>query len=793
MRRIEQTKHPRLFLDVETRSPVNIKEGSEKYSRNCELICLSYGYTKDTVKTWVGDGATPFPEDLKEEIYTNGFIAHNATFELRIFNNSLLPSLGLPPVDPLKVLCTMCMCAYHKISESLGEAAKVLKLKTQKNETGEGLIARFCALDKNTYNALLSNKAALAEYKYAPELYEEYLETNAEIVSLIEEGDIFHPSNESGLRDMVTYCEDDVRTTIDLFNVLIERDKGMPIPSQELDRIKSFLSITQNGISIDEEYVNICYKEVENLIPRLKEKYLKDYGFSFTQRNLVLNHIKEFFGVEMPDATKDTKQVFRSFSEDEGFKNFMDEWDAAGKSSLAKYASIKKSMIEGKAYDVLKFNGAHTRRLSGKTIQPQNFPGGMNQINTLLIKGIIKLGLDNIKVPDTDKVFLLVSGLRGALTIPDGYIGIAADYASVEPRRLAAVVNQESLIELFKSKGDMYCDTAMGIYRRPINKKDNPKERETGKIFALGSGYQMGFITACLTNYSKKGRLFNEESVREIYGGAYDEAYVNMKEYLVKDREKYENRENGIEDESEEEEDDALEVSDIEQEYDVKVGLKAKRETIYGRLKKLNLDSLDFIDEFLGNKAGVKAYREKYNKITEGWYHSEKIFKMALLKPDVTLRMFDNVYVRYYSKGRSKTEKRLYLFIGEGDWLVYNRPILVMPKKDPHRETFRRSKIVYYSPKKSGKLYEFLHGGKIIENIIQWSCRLSTESAGFYLQKNGFRTELIVHDEIRALIPKEQRSPEIRKRFEDIMAEGDGTFLNVATPAEAEEYFVYSK
>ncbi len=48
------------------------------------------------------------------------------------------------------------------------------------------------------------------------------------------------------------------------------------------------------------------------------------------------------------------------------------------------------------------------------------------------------------------------------------------------------------LIRAFRLNGDVYSSFASTIYNRPINKMDNPKERQVGKTCILGLGYGMG-------------------------------------------------------------------------------------------------------------------------------------------------------------------------------------------------------------------------------------------------------------------------------------------------------------
>jgi DNA polymerase len=66
------------------------------------------------------------------------------------------------------------------------------------------------------------------------------------------------------------------------------------------------------------------------------------------------------------------------------------------------------------------------------------------------------------------------------------------DFSTIELRVNLALAGQEDKIELLASGADPYIDMAQLIYKRALNKKDNPAERQTGKNSVLGLGFQMG-------------------------------------------------------------------------------------------------------------------------------------------------------------------------------------------------------------------------------------------------------------------------------------------------------------
>lgn len=84
------------------------------------------------------------------------------------------------------------------------------------------------------------------------------------------------------------------------------------------------------------------------------------------------------------------------------------------------------------------------------------------------------------------------SPIRKALKAPAGKLIYVADLSNIEARMLAWLADEDDLLEQFRNGDDIYSNLATKIYRRPINKHDNPTERFVGKTAVLGLGYGMG-------------------------------------------------------------------------------------------------------------------------------------------------------------------------------------------------------------------------------------------------------------------------------------------------------------
>nr|WP_239552525.1 DNA polymerase [Oceanisphaera litoralis] len=84
---------------------------------------------------------------------------------------------------------------------------------------------------------------------------------------------------------------------------------------------------------------------------------------------------------------------------------------------------------------------------------------------------------------------------RLSLEAPPGYQVVVRDLSNIELRMNLWFCEQDDLLEEVGRGGDLYCAMGEAIYGYPVNKKENPDERQVGKVAALGLGFQMGWAT----------------------------------------------------------------------------------------------------------------------------------------------------------------------------------------------------------------------------------------------------------------------------------------------------------
>lgn len=85
-------------------------------------------------------------------------------------------------------------------------------------------------------------------------------------------------------------------------------------------------------------------------------------------------------------------------------------------------------------------------------------------------------------------------GLRRAITAPPGYKLVVIDLAQIECRILLTLAGQWDQVEAFREGRDLYAEMASEMYGRTITKKDNPQERDLGKVLVLQCGFGSGWF-----------------------------------------------------------------------------------------------------------------------------------------------------------------------------------------------------------------------------------------------------------------------------------------------------------
>lgn len=482
-------------IDFETRSAVELtKTGVYVYADDpsTDIWCVAYAFDNEDPKVWVpGD---EIDTRLEDYIVEGGKLrAWNANFERVIWNKIMVKRYKWPRTRLKQWHCTMAQASAMGLPRSLGQAAQVLGVDEQKDQTGRALMMRMArprrANKDGTYTWW-----DVADKKEA----------------------------------LIAYCRQDVKTEVSVAEALSEmhhlerviyrldqvvNDRGIMLDRDLLRRVRELADTSRD--EIDAEIARLTRGEVTGATKGIDlVKWLNKYDVK--TKSVDKAAVAKLLNENPPHPT---------------IRRVLELRRDGAKSSTAKLDSMDKAACaDDRMRGLLVYHGAATGRWSGKLVQPQNFPRPakkQSELNEIIAK--LKADQD---VSDHGAGTQIASDLlRSMLVAAPGHRLMFADYSAIEARVLAWLAGQKDLVKTFSEGGDVYKVMAKDIYSKPVD-KISQSERQVGKMAILGCGYGMGgkrFADQC----SAMGIEVEEEEARRIVG-VYREANSDISGYWAR-------------------------------------------------------------------------------------------------------------------------------------------------------------------------------------------------------------------------------------------------------------------
>lgn len=403
--------------------------------------------------------------------------AHNAGFEQGIWLHHMVP-LGYPPLGPERHHDTMAVAAMKALPLGLDALGRALELPVRKDEEGSRLMLQLCRPDKH--------------------------------------GGWGHHTPEA-LKRLGQYCGTDVDTQYAGHTVL-----GGLGPSERSTWILD-QKINQRGLLIDREFVHACMDVLEQVRQPMTDRFARLTGLKPTQREKILDWVNAQ-GVPLADVKKATLDAILDPDDEFGIEDFGEPLPyhvhevltlrrALASSSVAKLERMLHCAgIDGRVRYSLQFHGTRTGRHAGRLIQIQNYPRGeistrqgltpeiladaimtrsLNRVGELWIGDVAHRTDDIWKLEIFDAV---ISSLRSCIIPAKGKVLVGGDFSQIEAKLLLSTAGQHDKAQMIHAGVDAYAEMASMIYKRPINKKEHPLERQVGKNCVLGNGYGLGAV-----------------------------------------------------------------------------------------------------------------------------------------------------------------------------------------------------------------------------------------------------------------------------------------------------------
>jgi DNA polymerase len=463
-------------FDFETASFCDLlKSGAARYAEDFSTFLTHVGFKvvqdnipKPTRVIW-GAAIGKLDPELYELAHdpTVMFLAHNCSFEMWVWKEHMVP-LGYPDIPIERWFDTMASAAMHSLPLGLDALGKAINLPVQKDMEGHRLMLKMCKPD-----------AA---------------------------GGWSHHTHENLHREAV-YNVGDVDSQFAAYLAtggLGAGERAVWMVDQE---------INQRGILIDVPFIHACIDVLNQVrVPMTEEFRELTGGLNPTQRAKILDWVNEQ-GVPMGDMKSATLDAMLDPDDEFG----MEAWEqvatapipinvykvlklrrSLASSSVAKLERMLKCAgRDGRVRYTMQYHGANTGRWSGRLIQIQNDPRGDIQDRQgltpeMLADAIMTRKLENVRELWGEDIFsAIISSLRSCIIPKKGHVLVGGDYAQVECRNVLSYAGHHDRA-LAMDLTDAYAELASMIFKRPINKNDNPKERQIGKNGLLGSGFGLG-------------------------------------------------------------------------------------------------------------------------------------------------------------------------------------------------------------------------------------------------------------------------------------------------------------
>lgn len=445
-----------LSIDIETYSEASLSStGVYRYAADQSFTVLLFAYSVDGGPVQIVDLAQgeSLPAEVEAALSdpTVEKWAFNAQFE-RVCLSAFLGE----HLDPRGWYCSMVWSTYAGIPLNLAGVAQVLHLETEKMTEGKDLIRKFSQPCKAT-------KSNGGRTRNLPEHAMGDWET------------------------FKAYCVRDVEVE----RAIAKRLSALPMPAFEWENYWRDQRFNDLGVGID---VELASKAVEADLEIKEALYTQMRHWTGVENpqsvTQLLGWLQEH-GAQLPSLAK--ADVASALEEADGsVADVLAARLEIAKSSVKKYEKMLDCVCpDGRAHGLLQFMGAgRTGRWAGRLVQVQNLPrqtfGDLEEAAALVKAGHADvLGLLWGSAPN-----VLSELIRAAFVAATGSRFLVADFSAIEARVIAWLAGEQWVLDLFKSGGDIYCETGTRMFGQEV-KKHSPL-RQRAKVAVLACGYQGG-------------------------------------------------------------------------------------------------------------------------------------------------------------------------------------------------------------------------------------------------------------------------------------------------------------
>ena len=445
-----------LSIDIETYSEASLSStGVYRYAADPSFTVLLFAYSVDAGPVQIVDLARGESLPAEVEAALSDPAVEKWAFNAQFERVCLSAYLG-ERLDPRGWYCSLVWSTYAGIPLNLAGVAQALRLETEKMAEGKDLIRKFSQPCKATK----SNGGRTRNLpEHAPEDWETFK----------------------------AYCIRDVEVE----RAIASRLAALPMPAFEWENYWRDQRFNDLGVGIDVELASKAVEADTEIKEALYTQMKHWTGVENPQSVTQLLGWLQDHGAELPSLAK--ADVTSALEEADGsVAEVLAARLEIAKSSVKKYEKMLDCVCpDGRAHGLLQFMGAgRTGRWAGRLVQVQNLPrqtfGDLEEAAAL-----VKAGQADMLGPLWGSAPNVLSELiRAAFVAAPGHRFLVADFSAIEARVIAWLAGEQWVLDLFKSGGDIYCETGTRMFGQEV-KKHSPL-RQRAKVAVLACGYQGG-------------------------------------------------------------------------------------------------------------------------------------------------------------------------------------------------------------------------------------------------------------------------------------------------------------
>jgi DNA polymerase len=468
-----------LYEDVETFSPTPIKNGIGAYFDDPESEILLFQYAFDDEPVTVIDltagekipkrvlDAQRNPKILK--------VMHNSAFDRRAIYKKLKIKI---PVG--QIWDTMVQALAHSLPGGLSPLCDIYKLPVDiaKDKDGKTYIGMFCKPRPKRQKVR----------RYTSET---------------------HPKEWKGFKKYAAL-------DIDAMRALMPKLPRWNYQGAERELWNLDQAINDRGFLVDQELARGAIRAIERAqigLAKRTHDITEGKVEKATQRDKLLKHIIEHYGVWLPDMKKATlEKLLGDDNLPRGVRDLIAIRLEASMTSTGKYKKLLECVSrDGRLRYTMQFCGAsRTSRWAGRLFQPQNLLRPQHKADQIegFIDAIKADALDFV----TDNVMSATgSCARGAIVAPHGRKLCVSDLSNIEGRAAAWLADEKWKLKAFHDYdlgigADLYrlaYATAFDMHVDEVDDgEDKGPQRQVGKVLELFMQYEGGvgaFLTGAAT------------------------------------------------------------------------------------------------------------------------------------------------------------------------------------------------------------------------------------------------------------------------------------------------------